>query len=52
MNIAESLENSCLFVKIVSQTIENETKEQRGEFLGVLLGTLGTSSLENMLASK
>ena len=31
---------------------ENETKEQRGGFLGMLLGILGASLLGNMLAVK
>ena len=39
-----------LLIKGVTQTIENETKEQRGGFLGMLLGTLGTRLLGNMLA--
>ena len=30
--------------------IENETKEQRGWFLNMSLGTLGASLLENLLA--
>ena len=34
---------SGLFIKRVSGTIENETKEQKGIFLGMLLGTLGAS---------
>ena len=34
---------------IVTKTIENETKEQRGGFLGMLLGTLGASLLGNLL---
>ena len=33
-----------------TNTIENETKEQRGGFLGRLLGTLGASLLGNLLA--
>ena len=31
---------------------ENETKEQRGGFLGMLLGILGASLMGNMLAVK
>ena len=30
----------------------NETKEQKGGFLSLLLGTLGASLLENMLVGK
>ena len=49
MKIIEALENSCILLKGVSKTIKNETKEQRGAFLGMLLGTLGTSLLGNLL---
>ena len=40
MKIIEALENSGILLKGVSKTIENETKEQRGGFLNMLLGTL------------
>ena len=40
MKIIEALENSGILLKRVTKTIENETKEQRGEYLGILLGTL------------
>ena len=45
MKIIEVLENSGILLKGVSKTIENETKEQRGGFLSMLLGTLGASNL-------
>ena len=45
MKIIEALENSDILLKGVSKTIENETKEQRGGFLSMLLGTLGASLL-------
>ena len=32
--------------------MKNESKEQKGGFLGMLLGTLGASLLGNMLAGK
>ena len=35
----------------MSKTIENETKEQKGGFLSMLLGTLGASLLGNLLSS-
>ena len=41
MKIIEVLENSGILLKGVSKTIENETKEQRGGFLSMLLSTLG-----------
>ena len=49
MKIIEALENSGILLKGVSKTIENETKEQRGGFLSMLLGTLGASILGNLL---
>ena len=38
--------------KGVSETIKNEAKEQKGRFLSMLLGTLGTSFLGNILTGK
>ena len=34
----------------VSETVQNQAKEQRGGFLSMLLGTLGASLLGNTLA--
>ena len=48
----EALENSGILLKGVTKTIENETKEQRGGFLSMLLGTLGASLLGNLLTGK
>ena len=50
MKIIEVLENSGILLKGVSKTIENETKERRGGFLRMLLGTLGASLLGNLLS--
>ena len=52
MKITEALENSGILLKVVSKTIEIETKEQRGGFLSMLLGTLGASLLGNLLTGK
>ena len=49
MKIIEALENAGILLKPVSKTTENETKEQRAGFLGMLLGTLGASLLGNLL---
>ena len=49
MKIIEALENSGISLKGISKTIENETKEKRGGFLSMLLGTLGASLLGNLL---
>ena len=49
IKIIEALKNSSILLKGVTKTIENETKEQRGGFLSMLLGTLGASLLGNLL---
>ena len=38
-----------ILLKDVSETIQNEAKEQRGGFLSILLGTLGASLLGDLL---
>ena len=48
MKIIEALENSGILLKGITKTIENETKEQRGGFLSMLLGILGASLLGNL----
>ena len=50
--IVKSLEDSGLLLKGVSETIQNEAKEQKGVFLSMLHGILGASSVENILAGK
>ena len=50
--IVKSLEESGLLIKGINETIKNESKEQKGGFLGMLLGTLGTSVLGNLLTGK
>ena len=49
MKIIKALESSGILLKRVSKTIKNETKEQRGGFLNMLLGTLGASLFGNLL---
>ena len=39
-------------LKGVTKTIEDETKEQKGGFLSILLGTLGASLLGSLLTGK
>ena len=41
MKIIKALQNSGILLKGVTKTIENETKEQRGGFLSMLLSLLG-----------
>ena len=45
MKIVQALENSNILLKRVTKTIKNKTKEQKGGFLSMLLGTLGASLL-------
>ena len=52
MKIVQALEDSNILLKEVTKTIKNETKEQKGGFLSMLLGTLGVSLLGNLLAGK
>ena len=47
-----SFEDSGLLIKGVTETFENEIKEQTGGFLGMLVATLGASLLGNMLVGK
>ena len=50
--IFKSLEDSGLLLKGVTETIQNEVREQKGEFLEMLLGTLGAILLGNILVGK
>ena len=52
MKIVKSLKESGLLIKGISEGIRNGVKEQKGGFLGMLLGTLGASLLGNLLTSK
>ena len=52
VKIVKSLEEFGLLIKGASETIENETKGQKGRFLGMLSGTLGASLLGNLLTGK
>ena len=50
--IANSLEQSGLLIKGISETIKNEAKQQKGGYLGMFLGTLGVSLIGNLLKVK
>ena len=52
MKIVQVLEVSNIFSKGVTKTIEYETKDQKGGFLSMLLGTVGASLLGNLLTGK
>ena len=52
LKVVKSLEDSGVLLKGVSETIQNKAKEQRGGFLSMLLGSLGSSLLGDMLFGK
>ena len=52
IKIIQALENSNILIKWVTKTIKNETKEQKGGLLSILLGTLGASSLGHLSTGK
>ena len=52
MKIVKPLEESELLIRGISETTENETKEQKCEFIEMLLGTLTANMLGNALAGK
>ena len=52
MKIVQALEDSNILLKEATKTVKNETKEQKGGFWSMLLGTLGASLLRNILAGK
>ena len=52
IKIVKSLEDSGLLLKGVTETVQNEVKEQKGGFISMLLGTLGASLLGNLLTGK
>ena len=52
MKIAQTLEDSNIFPKEVTKAIKKETKEQKGGFLSMLLGTSGATLRGKLLAGK
>ena len=52
IKIVKSLEDSGLLLKGVTETVKKEVKEQKGEFLSMLLGKLGASLWGNLLTRK
>ena len=48
----KSLQGSGLLLKGVTETVQNEVKEQKGGFLSMLLSKLGASLWGNILAGK
>ena len=52
IKIVTALGEHDILLKGTSKTIKNETKEQKGGFLSMLLGTLGASLLGNLLTGR
>ena len=52
IKIVQALEDSNILLKGVTNTIKNETKEEKGGFWSMLLGTLGATLLGNLLSGK
>ena len=52
MEIVKSPKGFGLLIKGVSKTTKNEAKKQKGEFLRMLLGTVGATLLRNLLIGK
>ena len=52
LKIVQSLEESGLLIKGVSETIKNKTREQNGGFLSMFLGTLAASILGSALTGR
>ena len=52
IKMIKSLEDSGLLLKGVTETVQNEVKEEKGGFLSMLFGTLGASLLGNFLTGR
>ena len=52
IKIVKFLEDSGLLFKGVTETVQNEVKEQKGGFLSMLLSTLGANFLGNLLTGR
>lgn len=52
MKIVIYLEDPSILVKGIVETVENKKKEQRDGFLSLLLGTLGSNLLGNILSDR
>ena len=52
IKIVKPLEDSGLLVKVITETVQNKVKEQKGGFLRALFGALGASLLGDFLIGK
>ena len=49
LKVVKSLEDNGILLDGITETVKNEVKEQKEGFLSILLGTLGTSLLGDLL---
>ena len=52
IKIVKSLEDSIILLKGITESVQNEIKEQKGGFLSMLLKALGASLFGNLLTGK
>ena len=52
IKIVKSFEDSGVLLKGVTESVQNEVKQQKGGFFSRLLGTLGASLLGSLLTGK
>ena len=52
IKIVKYFEDCGLLLKGVTETFQNEVKEQKGVYISMLLGTLSASLLGNLLTGK
>ena len=52
IKLVKSLKDSGLLLKGITETVQNDVKEQKDGFVSMLVGTLGASLLENLLTGK
>ena len=52
MKIVQTLKNSNILLDGVTKAAKNEIREQRGGSLGILIGTLASILLGNLLSGK
>ena len=52
IKIVKSVKDSGVLLNGVTETVQNEVKEQKGGFLSMLLGTSGASLIGNLLTGK
>ena len=52
MKIIQASEDSNILLKEVTETVKNDIKNQSGDGIGIILGTLAVSLLGNLLTGK